>query len=148
MRKKVAWAVTFMALASTASAQQAPWAELSGELLRMVDSNRASIEVLAVDGSTNFQTRSGYTHLSPGLHVLHLASTYRGDRGEVHYGTFQFVLAPCTRYHVVADHGPATRAKRWELVIVKEEPIKRCQEMVSGSTPDPAPASSSSDPAG
>ncbi|CAN7155763.1 hypothetical protein LJR143_000099 [Pseudoxanthomonas sp. LjRoot143] len=145
MRRKVAWAVTFMALASPASAQQAPWAELSGELLRMVDSNRASIEVIAVDGSTNFQTRSGYTHLSPGLHVLHLTWTYRGDRGEVHYGTFQFVLAPCTRYHVVADHGPATRAKRWELVIVKEEPIKRCKDLFPDKAPESAP-SASADP--
>lgn len=147
MNKKVAWAVVFATLAFPASAQQAPWAELSGELLRMVDSNRASIEVLAVDGSTNFQTRSGYTHLTPGLHVLHLASTYQGSRGEVHYGTFEFVFAPCTRYHVVADHGPSSRAKRWELVIVKEEPIKRCQKPPS-ETPEATPASSASDPVG
>lgn len=126
-----------LALAVAPARAQAPWSELSGELTGQANPDRASIIILAVDGSMNIPYRNGYVHLAPGGHQLHLASSRRGRRGEIYYETVVFDLAPCMRYRLAAEHGKSTRVQAWKLVIVKEEPIPRCLQTNPGTSNAP-----------
>lgn len=135
-----AGALVLLASAAAFAAKKEAWSEIDvGKVTRSV-ADEYAVTIIAIDGSQNFRSRRVH-ELAPGFHLLHVASTKAGRRGEVTYQPFAIEMKPCTRYSLVAQHDSALGNRRWQVVVKDETAIVSCvaEHMPATAPTLPAP---------
>jgi len=108
-----------------------PYGEFDGANNRRADLDMYDVVIVGIDGEMYFDGRKK-ERLKPGPHLLQVASTKEGRRGELTYQSLPLTVKPCTRYTFAAKHDPSLTNGDWELVLVSVSPVPSCQ----GGTPE------------
>lgn len=111
---------------ATTAAEGDTWSEVNIGAVTQSNPDEYAVTILAIDGSQNFKSKRSYK-LAPGFHLLHIASTKAGRRGDVTYQPFAIEMAPCIRYELVALHDSQMSNRRWQVVVKNEKPIASCR---------------------
>ncbi|RYZ72476.1 MAG: hypothetical protein EOP91_08035 [Lysobacteraceae bacterium] len=94
-----------------------------------------NIEVLGMDGQTDFDREQTLKRFKPGMRYFQIATTKAGKRGRTSYQTVTLDAEPCVRYYLAARHTISLDNLEWEPVIVREKRIGGCGEKEAvGST--------------
>ena len=127
MKPLVLLALGLFSVATTTTALAADrtsWSEITTDSAAPSNPDEVDVTVLAIDGRMMFE-RMAY-RLTPGFHLLHIATTRLDRRGEATHQPFALVAKPCVRYDLVAIHENALGNRRWEITVKSESPIARC----------------------
>lgn len=125
---------------ATTAAETNTWSEFSTGKVSQSDPDEYAVTILAIDGRENFKSKRSHK-VAPGFHLLHVASTKTGRRGDVTYQPFAIEMAPCIRYELVARHERRLSNQRWQVVVKNEKPIVSCRS-IEAPQADAAPPTS------
>ena len=102
-----------------------PYGEFDGQRVKFTDPDVYDVIIVASDGNAYFDDRKTM-QLKPGYHLLQLASSKQGARGEVAYQAFPLNVKPCTRYSFVAKHEERFKITEWILTPTGEMLLPKC----------------------
>lgn len=129
-----------LSMSVTAFAAEAEaWSEIDVVKVARAVAEEYAVTIVAIDGDQDFQSRRLHK-LTPGFHLLHVASTKAGRRGEVTYQPFVIDMKPCVRYRLVAQHESSLGNRRWQVIVKSEDPIASC--LAAHPATDPKPSAS------
>lgn len=131
MKALVLLALGLLPVATTTTARAArpaPWSEITTN--RAVASkpgevDEVGVRLVAIDGDLKFQQRVSYK-LTPGWHLLHVATTRPDHRGDAPEQPLMLLTEPCVQYDLVAHHENAPGNARWQVKVKAESPIGTC----------------------
>lgn len=129
-------AIILATLLTSACASQ-PWSEVNGDWSNPTDTNNFDVVITGIDGKLKFENRKRET-FEPGLVTLRFSSerparTKADENASYNNKTVEMNLKPCVRYYVSAQHKNVLSGNinNWDVVVLKEEPIKSCQKLLN-----------------
>ncbi|RNF83758.1 hypothetical protein [Montanilutibacter psychrotolerans] len=110
---------------TTRAAGPTPWSEITTNRAAASKPDEVDVRVVAIDGDMTFRQRMSYK-LTPGWHMLHIATTRRDRRGDATQQPLMLMAKPCVQYDLVASHENALGNRRWQVTVKSESPIASC----------------------
>lgn len=99
------------------------FSQIDGTRSNLADPRNHDVYFVSIDGKKNDRR---IVDLSPGTHVIYIASSKGNRIGAVKASKYPLYLKPCVRYFLSAQHPEKGRRDRWELK-VDEEKIVSCE---------------------